>query len=128
MRLDRRFKPADKLNKANEDNTFLTMENYGIVNEESYFNERITYMNWRQFRVFGSKSLNANEKGKDAMSKGNILRVDNYTFLPDEHVHKKHIVVFVTRFSPAPPGNWMDHILTFLETQICLWKWRYSYP
>lgn len=45
VRLDRRFKPADKLNKANEDNTFLTMENYGIVNEESYFNERITYMN-----------------------------------------------------------------------------------
>lgn len=44
-------------------------------------------------------SLNANEMDKYAMSKGNISRVDNYTFLSDEHVPAKHIVVYVTRFS-----------------------------
>lgn len=43
-------------------------------------------------------SLNANEMDKYAMSKGNISRVDNYTFLSDEHVPAKHIVVYVTRF------------------------------
>lgn len=44
-------------------------------------------------------SLNVIEMDKYAMSKGNISRVDNYTFLSDEHVPAKHIVVYVTRFS-----------------------------
>lgn len=61
-----------------------------------------------QFRMFRSKSLNANEIGKYVMSKGNISRADNYVFLPDELVLKKHIVVFVTRVSPAHSGNWVD--------------------
>lgn len=65
-------------------------------------------------------SLNANEMDKYAMSKGNILRVDNQTFLSDEHVPSKHIVVYVTRFSPASPANWMGHISSFMESQICL--------
>lgn len=47
--------------------------------------------------LFCRMSLNVIEMGKYAMSKWNISRVDNYTFLSDEHVPAKHIVVYVTR-------------------------------
>lgn len=101
--------------------------NYGIVNEESYVNIRIIYVNnffklrvydlylvwlvkmmlidvnlecldYLKVFLFCRMLFNVIEMGKYVMLKWNILCVDNYIFFFDEYVFVKYIVVYVICF------------------------------